>query len=114
MKRILFAAAAVLAALVLPLQAASVIDEWGNAKAPPPPALKPAAVDKTYALLVVDIALNPTIEFLDFKFSSVYQYFFAFVPGFDGLRSEYRIIVLLPIFMSIIAAIALRRFFTVG
>lgn len=56
MKRRLFAAAAVLAALAAPAQAVNIIDEWASVKTPPPPALKPAAVDsKTYALLVVDM-----------------------------------------------------------
>ncbi|MGD0024718.1 MAG: isochorismatase family protein [Xanthobacteraceae bacterium] len=38
-----------------PAQAADIIDEWVNAKAPPPPALKPVTVDpKTTALLMLD------------------------------------------------------------
>jgi len=38
-----------------PAQAADIIDEWANAKAPPAPALKPVTVDpKTTALLMVD------------------------------------------------------------
>lgn len=49
-------AAAFVASLVLPAQAANIIDEWANVKAPPAPELKPAAVDsKTYALLVIDM-----------------------------------------------------------
>jgi nicotinamidase-related amidase len=55
MKRYLFAAAAVLSALALPAQAANIIDEWANVKAPPAPALKPVTVDpKTTALLMLD------------------------------------------------------------
>jgi nicotinamidase-related amidase len=38
-----------------PAQAADIIDEWANAKAPPAPALKPVTVDpKTTALLMLD------------------------------------------------------------
>ena len=55
MKRNLFAAGAILMALGIPAQAANIIDEWAKVKVPPPPALKPAAVDKTYALLVIDM-----------------------------------------------------------
>jgi nicotinamidase-related amidase len=55
MKRNLIAAAAVMAALVLPAQAANIIDEWASVKAPPAPALKPVTVDpKTTALLMLD------------------------------------------------------------
>jgi nicotinamidase-related amidase len=36
-------------------QAADIIDDWANVKAPPPPALKPVTVDpKTTALLLLD------------------------------------------------------------
>ncbi|MCP4710047.1 MAG: hypothetical protein GY869_15595, partial [Planctomycetes bacterium] len=62
------------------------------------------------ALLIVDVALNPVIEVFDYSFASIHQYFFYYLPGFDGMRSEYRIIVLLPVFLSIIAAISTRRF----
>lgn len=57
MKRNLFAVVLIATgALVLPAHAASIVDEWASVKAPPAPALKPAAVDsKTYALLVVDM-----------------------------------------------------------
>jgi nicotinamidase-related amidase len=59
MKRNLFAAAAVLAALVVPAQAANIIDEWANVKAPAAPELKPVTVDpKTTALLLLDF-INP-------------------------------------------------------
>lgn len=59
MKRNLFAAAAVLVALVLPSQAANIIDEWANVKAPPAPELRPVTADpKTTALLLLDF-LNP-------------------------------------------------------
>jgi nicotinamidase-related amidase len=38
-----------------PAQAADIIAEWANVKAPPPPALKPVTVDpKTTALLMLD------------------------------------------------------------
>ncbi len=40
--------------------AASIIDEWANVKAPPPPALKAVTVDpKTTALLMLDL-INPS------------------------------------------------------
>ena len=53
-----YAAAAV--ALALPagpsVQAADVIAEWANAKAPPPPQLKPVSADpRTTALLILDV-----------------------------------------------------------
>ena len=39
-----------------PAGATTIIDEWSSVQAPPPPVLKPAAVDpKTTALLVLDI-----------------------------------------------------------
>jgi len=55
MKRSLFAAAAVLAAFVLPAEAANIMDEWATMKAPAAPVLKPVTVDpKTTALLMLD------------------------------------------------------------
>jgi nicotinamidase-related amidase len=55
MKRNLFAAAAFLAALVLPAHAANIIDEWANVKAPAAPELRPVTADpKTTALLLLD------------------------------------------------------------
>jgi len=57
MKRILIAtaAAAWLAAVALPAQAANIVDEWAGVKAPPAPALKAVTVDpKTTALLMLD------------------------------------------------------------
>ncbi len=66
MKRVFFAAiaAAVLTGVVaLPAQAGNVVDEWANAKAPPPPELKPATVDaKTTALLVIDMVTETCNE----------------------------------------------------
>jgi nicotinamidase-related amidase len=62
MKRYLIAAvvaAVFVAALAPSAQAANIIDEWANVKAPPPPELKPATVDaKTTALLLLDF-INP-------------------------------------------------------
>ncbi len=55
MKRNLFVAAALLAALVLPAHGANIIDEWANVKAPPAPELKTVTVDpRTTALLMLD------------------------------------------------------------
>jgi len=58
MKRKLIAALAATLAiggLALPSQGATIIEEWANVKAPPPPALKPVTVDpKTTALLMLD------------------------------------------------------------
>jgi isochorismate hydrolase len=55
MKRNLIAAAAMMTALMLPAQAANIMDEWASMKAPPPPTLKPVTVDaKTTALLMLD------------------------------------------------------------
>ena len=49
------AAAAVMAALILPAAAANIIDEWASVKAPQPPALKPVTVEaRTTALLMLD------------------------------------------------------------
>ncbi len=62
------------------------------------------------ALLVADISVNPMVQILGFSLSSVHRYFFEFVPGFDGLRSEYRIVVLLPIFLAIAGATSTRLF----
>ena len=57
MKRYLIAAAAavLVTALALPVQAANIVDEWASVKAPPAPALKPVTVDaKSTALLLLD------------------------------------------------------------
>jgi nicotinamidase-related amidase len=55
MKRSLIAAAALTAALLLPAQAATIVDEWTSVKAPAAPVLKPVTVDsKTTALLMLD------------------------------------------------------------
>jgi hypothetical protein len=52
-------AAALAVAAVLPARAVDIIEEWGNVKAPPAPALKPVTVDaKTTALLLLDF-INP-------------------------------------------------------
>lgn len=62
MKRNLIAAAAasiMVATLALPAQAANIIDEWADVKAPAAPALKSVTVDaKTTALLLLDF-INP-------------------------------------------------------
>ncbi|MCP4606458.1 MAG: hypothetical protein GY847_39120 [Proteobacteria bacterium] len=68
------------------------------------------AVFMATALLVVDVALNPVIEIYGRELASIHQYFFYYLPGFDGMRSEYRIVVLLPVFLSIVAAVSARRF----
>jgi nicotinamidase-related amidase len=52
-------AAALAVAAVLPARAVDIIEEWGDVKAPPAPALKPVTVDaKTTALLMLDF-INP-------------------------------------------------------
>jgi len=62
MKRNLIMAAAagiIVMALGLPVQAADIVDEWANVKAPPAPTLKEVKVDpKTTALLLLDF-INP-------------------------------------------------------
>jgi nicotinamidase-related amidase len=56
MKCKLLTAAAILAALAVPAQAANIINEWASVKAPAPPPLKVVTVDpKTTALLVMDL-----------------------------------------------------------
>jgi nicotinamidase-related amidase len=55
MKRNLTAAAAIVAALMLPAQANNIVDEWASIKTPAAPTLKPVTVDpKTTALLMLD------------------------------------------------------------
>jgi nicotinamidase-related amidase len=55
MKRQFIAAAAVMAALVLPASAANIVDEWASVKVPPPPTLKPVTVNASdTALLMLD------------------------------------------------------------
>jgi len=56
----LAAAAIVGAAILVPgARAQSIIDDWGTAKFPPPPALKPAKIEaKETALLVMDLTLQ--------------------------------------------------------
>ncbi|MDB5363239.1 MAG: hypothetical protein JWO51_4536 [Rhodospirillales bacterium] len=47
---------ALLAILCPPATAGTIVDEWASVQPPPPPVLKPAAVDvKTTALLILDI-----------------------------------------------------------
>jgi nicotinamidase-related amidase len=60
MKRnMILAATAALVLATAPLNAATIIDDWANVKAPPAPALKPVTVDpKTTALLLLDF-INP-------------------------------------------------------
>ncbi len=56
MKRILIAAAAIAAAMSLPVHAADVVEEWTSIKLPPVPQLAEVTIDpKTTALLVMDI-----------------------------------------------------------
>jgi nicotinamidase-related amidase len=57
MYRNLLAAFAAVAAVALtqPADAGDIIDSWTNVNVPPAPALKPVTVDKTYALLVIDM-----------------------------------------------------------
>lgn len=51
--------AAATSAAISPTIAGNIIDEWANAKAPPPPELKPVTIDpKTTALLMLDL-FNP-------------------------------------------------------
>jgi hypothetical protein len=55
MKPNLIAAAAMMAALMLPAQAGNIVDEWASTTAPAAPTLKPVTVDpKTTALLMLD------------------------------------------------------------
>jgi nicotinamidase-related amidase len=50
------AALAVLSTYAAPLKAQTIIDEWSNVKAPPPPKLQSVTLDpKTTAILVIDI-----------------------------------------------------------
>jgi F5/8 type C domain len=67
----------------------------------------PMAVYAAVSLFIVDVALNPVVN-IGVELASIYQLFFYAVPGFDGLRSEYRIVVLLPVFLSVVGAIAVR------
>jgi nicotinamidase-related amidase len=55
MRRSLIAAAVLSAALMLPAQAANIVDEWAGIKTPAAPTLKPVTVGpKTTALLMLD------------------------------------------------------------
>jgi hypothetical protein len=69
----------------------------------------PIASYAAAALLVVDVSVNPTVEIFGAELKSVYRVFFEIVPGFDGLRSENRIAVLLPPLLAIVGAIGIRR-----
>jgi hypothetical protein len=62
------------------------------------------------ALLVLDIALNPTVDLFGVQLVSIHKLFFHVIPGFDGLRSEHRIVVLLPVLLSMMGAVFVRRF----
>jgi nicotinamidase-related amidase len=51
-----FAALAIVLSCAAPLSAETIIDEWSNVKAPPPPQLQSVTLDpKTTALLMIDI-----------------------------------------------------------
>jgi hypothetical protein len=69
----------------------------------------PIAVPLAAALLVIDVSVNPTVSLLGLELDSIHRIFFAVVPGFDGLRSENRIAVLLPPLLAIVGAVGLRR-----
>jgi hypothetical protein len=69
----------------------------------------PFAVPAAAALLVCDVALNPVVGIGDAGLASIHRLFFEVVPGFDGLRSEYRIVVLLSPLLAWIGALAARR-----
>ncbi len=68
----------------------------------------PIAVPLVTALVVADIACNPTVRILGIDFGSIHRIFYSVIPGFDGLRTEYRIAVLLPPLMAMIGAHGLR------
>jgi nicotinamidase-related amidase len=90
MKRSFATAAAITAAVtvlsstaVLPARAASIIDEWANAKAPAAPELKPVTVDpKTTALLMLDYIPAP--------YCSANPRCVATLPVVKGLLTEAR------------------------
>ena len=60
------------------------------------------------ALLIMDVATNPVVSLAGFELESAHRWFFAVVPGFDGLRSEYRVAVLLAPCLAALGAIASR------
>lgn len=62
------------------------------------------ALPLALVLLMVDVACNPYVELFGLKLQSVFKYFFDYVPGMVGLRSEYRIVVLIPVFLAMIGA----------
>lgn len=66
------------------------------------------AVPLAAALLVLDVALNPIVPLFGRELGSIHRVFFALVPGFDGLRSESRIVVLVPVFLAILGACGAR------
>ncbi|MBW2276524.1 MAG: discoidin domain-containing protein [Deltaproteobacteria bacterium] len=69
----------------------------------------PLAAYVAAALLVVDVSVNPTVAILGFELGSIHRVFFEIVPGFEGLRSENRIAVLLPPLLAVVGAVGLRR-----
>jgi len=71
------------------------------------------AVPLACLLLILDIAVNPTVAFYRFKLQSIFYYIFEHVPGAPGLRSEYRIVVLVPVFLAIIGAWGAKQIITV-
>jgi hypothetical protein len=74
----------------------------------------PMAAIAAAALLVADVSVNPTVHLAGFELGSVHRVFFEVVPGFDGLRSENRIAVLLPPLLAIVGAVGLRRLLALG
>jgi hypothetical protein len=74
----------------------------------------PIAAPIAAALLVVDVSVNPTVQLFGFELASIHRIFFEVIPGFDGLRSENRIAVLLPPLLAIVGAVGLRRLLALG
>jgi len=76
--------------------------------------VSPIAAYAAAALLVVDVSVNPTIAVFGAELGSIHRVFFEVVPGFEGLRSENRIAVLLPPLLAVVGAVGLRRILALG
>ena len=63
-------------------------------------------------LLVYDVALNPAISLPWGELRSSYALFHRYVPGMSGIRSEYRIVVFLPLIVAILVGVYWRRLAT--
>ncbi|MFM2151793.1 MAG: hypothetical protein RL199_228 [Pseudomonadota bacterium] len=70
---------------------------------------RPLAVAGALVLLVTDVALNPVVPLPGRPLGSIHRLLFMVIPGMGGLRSEYRIVLFLPVLLALVALLGLPR-----